>query len=55
MSTHVWGYDLVMNAMEDPDRIDPTKQSGRPLMVSGMFLLIFAVLAVMVIIGVIVL
>lgn len=55
MSAEVWGYDLLMNSMEDPDRVDPTKSSGRPLMVSGAFLLIFAVLAVMVIIGVLVL
>lgn len=43
------------NPMEDPDRIDPTKQSGRPLMISGAFLGIFAVLAVLVVIGIIVL
>lgn len=55
MSAEMWGYDLLMNSMEDPDRVDPTNSSGRPVMISGAFLVIFAVLAVLVIIGVIVL
>lgn len=45
----------MSNPMEDPDRVDPTKQSGRPLIVSGAFLGIFAVLAVLLVIGIIVL
>lgn len=39
----------------DPDRVDPTKQSGRPLIVSGAVGLLLVVLAVLLVIGIVVL
>lgn len=39
----------------DPDKIDPTDQSGRPLMLSGMILAAVAVLVVLLVIGLVVL
>jgi hypothetical protein len=45
------GYPLSMTpAPSDPDRVDPTKQSGRPAIGIIALLIIFAVLAVMVIV-----
>lgn len=40
---------------EDPDRVDPTKQSGRPLLVTGFIGILVAVLVVMLIVGIVVL
>lgn len=39
----------------DPDSLDPTEQSGRPLMVSGGVLLLLGVLALLVVVGAVVL
>ncbi|WP_295661394.1 hypothetical protein [uncultured Nocardioides sp.] len=37
--------------MEDPDSVDPTKQSGRPFFLLGILITIIVVLSIMVIIG----
>ncbi|WP_162599718.1 hypothetical protein [Nocardioides solisilvae] len=45
----------MSNPMEDPDRVDPTKQSGRPFQVMGFFGILVAVLVVMLVVGIVVL
>lgn len=40
---------------DDPDRADPTKQSGRPFQVMAMLALIVGALVVMLVIGMVVL
>ena len=54
MPTLPAGYRARMSTHgpEDPDSVDPTNQSGRPLMVTGAILLLLLVLAVLVVIGV---
>ena len=46
-----WAPDLMVRPLEDPDSVDPTKQSGRPFFLVGVLVLIVIVLSVLVIIG----
>jgi hypothetical protein len=41
----------MVRPTEDPDSVDPTKQSGRPLFLVGVLVLIVIVLSVLVVIG----
>ncbi|GAA5114051.1 hypothetical protein GCM10023339_19170 [Alloalcanivorax gelatiniphagus] len=41
------GTESDMTSGHDPDKIDPTKQSGRPVMITGLFVGLILVLAVM--------
>ncbi|WP_162799451.1 hypothetical protein [Nocardioides sp. 616] len=45
----------MSSPLEDPDRVDPTKSSGRALIITAMFGVAFLVLLVMLAIGIFVL
>lgn len=40
----------IMTSGHDPDKVDPTGQSGRPLLVTGAVIVLIAALAAMVVI-----
>lgn len=44
------GYGHAMTSQHDPDDIDPTNQSGRPVLVTGAILGLIAVLALLVLV-----
>lgn len=44
------GYGRVMTSQRDPDDMDPTNQSGRPVLVTGAILGLMAVLALLVVV-----
>lgn len=44
----------MVRPVEDPDSVDPSKQSGRPYFLLGVLLAIIVVLAILVVIGTVV-
>lgn len=44
------GYSTVMDPRHEPDQVDPTEQSGRPLMVTLVPIGLIAALAVLVLV-----
>lgn len=48
MPTRPRGYSTVMDPRHEPDQVDPSNQSGRPLMVTLVPVAIIAALAILV-------
>ena len=44
------GYGPGMTPPQDPDRVDPTDQSGRPLLITGAVVVLLVVLALLVLV-----